>query len=351
MKQKHHERELLQAVLDAFTGATGFKGRVVEFEPRLPGAIRFRPDALIELKTGTKQVRFVVEIKRVNRLETITQARAFWPAGKRPALLLVAPFVGVQAAQRCRELGLFFMDAAGNAYIDEPGVYVFITGNKRPVELPVMQGGRMNNPAVLKVIFALLCQPDLLRRPYREIATAANVALGTVGPAIKELEKRGHIRTHGAAGPARKLVDPERLLREWVEFYPANLRPRLRPRRFQTPDFQPFAEVNIEKYGGYWGGEIAGARLTHYLKPQTATVYAGEPPAKLAAENRLRADLHGNVEFLDMFWNPDAIGHKPGIVPPILVYADLIATQDGRNLETARLLYEREIAPEIQRIA
>ncbi|HWZ42832.1 MAG TPA: type IV toxin-antitoxin system AbiEi family antitoxin [Candidatus Saccharimonadales bacterium] len=351
MRQIHHDRELLQAVLEAFTRTTGLKGRVAGFQPKFPGTAHFRPDALIELEAGKKPLRFLVEIKRVDRLDTATQARAFWREGKQPALLLVAPFITAHAAQRCRELRLFFMDAAGNAYIDGPGIYVFVTGNKRPIELPVVQGGRMNNPATMKVIFALLCQPDLIGCPYREIAAAANVALGTVGPAIKELEKRGHMRTFRTATPQRKLADPERLLKEWVEFYPANLRPKLRPRRFLAPDFMPFAEINLEKYGGYWGGEVAGARLTHYLKPQTATVYADQPPARLAADNRLRADLHGNVEFLDIFWNADTIRHRPGVVPPILAYADLVATQDGRNLETARLLYEREIASDIRRLA
>lgn len=351
MKQRNHDRELLQAALDAFMRTTGLRGRVVEFEPKLPGATHFRPDALLELKIRKKAARFLVEIRRVDRNEAVAQARAFWPEAARPALLLVAPFITAQTAQRCRDLRLFFMDAAGNAYIDEPGLYLFVTGNKRPLELPVVQGGRMNNPAVLKVIFAFLCRPDLLNHPYREIAAVAGVALGTVGVAIKELEKRNHIGDFGMAPRRRKLPDPERLLKEWVEFYPAVLRPKLRPRRFMAPEFARFAALNPGKYGAYWGGEVAGARLTGYLKPQTATLYADQPPAKLVIENHLRADQRGNVEFLDIFWNTNAIRHQPGIVPPILAYADLIATQDGRNLETARLLYEREIAPEIRRIA
>ena len=345
-----HDRELLEAALDAFARTTGLQGRVVEFEPRLRGAGHYRPDALIELETRKKPARFIVEIKRVDRRQAVAQARAFWPEGARPPLILVAPFITAETAQLCREIRLFFMDAAGNAYVDEAGLYVLVTGNKRPGDLAVVPAARMNNPAVLKVIFALLCRPELINRPYREIAAAANVALGTVGFAIKELEQRKHIGASRTAKTRRRLIDPERLLKEWVEFYPATLRPRLRPRRFQAPDFEPFAKTNLGKYGAYWGGEVAGARLTHYLRPHTATVYAGQLPVKLAAENRLRADVNGNVEFLDLFWNADAIRHQPDVVPPILAYADLVATHDGRNLETARLLYEREIAPEIQRL-
>jgi hypothetical protein len=31
------------------------------------------------------------------------------------------------------------------------------------------------------------------------------------------------------------------------------------------------------------------------------------------------------------------------IVPPLLIYADLLRTADERNIETAKLIYEREI--------
>jgi hypothetical protein len=352
MPYELHNPELLEAALTAFTRTAGLRARVLGFDPgvKVKGG-NFRPDALIEVETRNKPLRFVVEIKTIDRLDAIAQARAFWPKTARPPLILVAPFIAAPTAERCRKIGLFFMDAAGNAYIDEPGLYVFVTGQKRPAEFPFQRAGRMNNPAVLKVVFALLCKPELVNRPYREIAAAAHVALGTVGLAIKELKTRRHIGTLGAAANKRKIVDPERLLKEWVEFYPATLRPKLRARRFRAPEFGPFADTALAGYGAYWGGEVAGARLTHYLKPEKATIYTGQPATRLAAENRLRADAQGDVEVLDVFWNADAIDHPPEMAPPILVYADLVATTDGRNLETARLLYEREIAPEIHRVA
>jgi hypothetical protein len=59
----------------------------------------------------------------------------------------------------------------------------------------------------------------------------------------------------------------------------------------------------------------------------------------------MRLDLNGNTELLQAFWNlPENPAH-PDLVPPLLAYADLVATQDGRNLETARLLYEQFLEP------
>jgi hypothetical protein len=54
--------------------------------------------------------------------------------------------------------------------------------------------------------------------------------------------------------------------------------------------------------------------------------------------------------MLDTFWDFPADQDHPDVVPPMLVYADLMATHDPRNLDTARLLYDRTIAPALRRI-
>jgi hypothetical protein len=95
----------------------------------------------------------------------------------------------------------------------------------------------------------------------------------------------------------------------------------------------------------YWGGEPAAEKLTRYLKPAQFTIYAREPIAKLVATARLRADAVGNVEVLETFWNFETDKDFPDVVPPVLAYADLLATHDGRNAEAARMIYEQRIAP------
>src|SRR5207247_11168992 len=88
-------------------------------------------------------------------------------------------------------------------------------------------------------------------------------------------------------------------------------------------------------------GEVAAAKLTNYLKPAAYTVYldpqnGDEALATLVKRHRLRADPHGNVEALDAFWTLQPQGTPPDLVPPLLVYADLMATLDPRNLEVAK---------------
>jgi hypothetical protein len=238
-------------------------------------------------------------------------------------------------------LHLPFIDTAGNAYLEGPGLLIYVIGQPRPAELR-QDRFRALNPAGLHITFALLCRPELIRTNYREIAAAAKVALGTVGPVMKDLEARAFLRLKSAT--ERYLLDPKRMLQEWVTHYPTTLRPKLNPRRFQA-DPDQIHRAKINQHNAYWGGEVAAERLTHFLKPAHFTIYAREPIAKLVAATRMRANHTGNVEILDAFWSFDTGPDDAGSVPPVLVYADLLATNDGRNAEAAKLIYEQRIEP------
>jgi hypothetical protein len=159
---------------------------------------------------------------------------------------------------------------------------------------------------------------------------------------MKDLEARRYLRFRRR--PDRKLLDPEHLIEEWVTHYPVTLRPKLNPRRFRA-DTERLRQVDLQHQNAYWGGEPAAEKLTQYLKPAQFTIYAREPVAKLIAAGRMRADPTGNVEVLDAFWNLEPEKEFPDVVPPILAYADLLATHDGRDAEAARMINEQRIAP------
>ena len=127
--------------------------------------------------------------------------------------------------------------------------------------------------------------------------------------------------------------------------------------------------MKIEQYGGLWGGETAGALYTNYLKPEIATVYIPKGKiAKLIRDMRLSKQPNFNhyvgsrVDIYTPFWPQDKyetpdeemvneikqtddnnkihrINARRGLVNPVLVYADLIATGDVRNFEAAQILF------------
>lgn len=351
---REKDRTLLDQALDAFRQQTGLHAQLQQLEPHVtapPEPDLGQPDALIKIEGAGPQRIFAVEIKRTgaDRFEAINQIRLFWPEERRPPLVLVAPYITSALAEKCKEIGLFFLDTVGNMYLKQGGLHLYVTGKRKPAELQPREETRLNNAAGLKLMFAFLCQPELLNRTYRDAAHFGRVALGTVGQVVKELETKRLVTTLGTAQQKKKFVDPARLIQDWVAFYPANLRPKQNPRRFRATEIGWAKQIDLARFGGYWGAEMAAQKLTDYLTPETLTIYTRQNPTKLIAEQHMRADVNGNVEILDAFWHPDLETNNAqrDIVPPLLAYADLMTTTDSRNLETARLIYDQYIAPTV----
>jgi len=96
-----------------------------------------------------------------------------------------------------------------------------------------------------------------------------------------------------------------------------------------------------------WGSEVAAAKLTGYLIPQTCTLYTHEDPKALILRYRLRPDPAGPIEILKAFWEPGLPqGPAPyeDVVHPLLVVADLKAIDDPRTNETARMIHDKFLA-------
>lgn len=88
----------------------------------------------------------------------------------------------------------------------------------------------------------------------------------------------------------------------------------------------------------WWGGEPAGDLLTHYLRPAEWTMYTTETRNDLIKNYRLIPDEKGNVKVFKKFWSHETM--NTNIVPPLLVFADLIITNDRRCMETAQKIYD-----------
>jgi hypothetical protein len=329
------EVNVLGDALNALGRTTGLRARLVRLEKKYA---QHRPDAEFTIDNAGKRHRFVAEVKNVDRTVALAGAQQQLKAfGKRG--VLIAPYITPELAKHCREkLDLQFVDTAGNAYLRGPGLYVLVQGERPPGVRGVAMGAKGGGTAAaLRVVFALLCNPVLLNAPYREIVKAAGVALGAVGWVFYDLERRGYVMG-GKRKRNRRLLEPEKMLEEWVTTYPVRLRPKLNNRRFRALEPIWWQEAVLPD-GMLWGGEVAANRMTGYLKPATATIYvdtnkAREALTNLVTANRLRADPEGEIEVLERFWNFEG-DMATRAVPPLLVYADLLGTLDPRNLEVA----------------
>jgi hypothetical protein len=328
------EAVILRDAIAAFGEMTALPVVVKQEHVRLPEGTA---DAIVELQKGKGMI---VEVKRTLTHATAGHVAAQLARFKKPGLL-VTDYVTPPMAERLKELNLFFIDTIGNAYIQLPTLFVYVTGRKPQQKLQQEKRVRALRPTGLKVIFALLCRHDLINAPYRDIAKAAGVALGTVGWVFYDLQRLGFVRETKAQG--RIVENRLGLIEKWVDAYIRELRPKLRPRRFRVSDTEWWKHADLQKFDMWLGGEPAAGRLTKYLRPEITTIYGDTHFAKLAAKIKPTKDEHGNLELLEKFWHFElpATEKGPPLAPPLLVYADLVATGDARNIETARIIRER----------
>ena len=335
--EKMKENEFLGLALEALRNNLPGQAEIKTVKPvRDP---KLRADYLLRIVMQGKEMRYYAEIKanvtKADKLLAMMRKGEF----DHP-FLLVAKYINTQLADELKQNGTEFIDTAGNAFINQPPLYIFVKGNK-PDIVKAPPPKRTFKPAGLRVIYAFLCNPGLENKTYREIAAETGVALGTVDWIMKELKELGFLLDMGKRG--QRLVQKENLLQRWVTAYPEQLRPKLTLGRFRG-EYGWWQQKTLDPFKAQWGGEVAAAKLTQYLKPQIITIYTTPQELdQLLIKNRLKRDPTGDVEILKRFWNPAEIWKYEDLVHPILIYADLLATGNERNIETAKMIYDQHI--------
>lgn len=228
---------------------------------------------------------------------------------------------------------------AGNCFIqNEDGLYIQIDGRKNPVTNK--RKHKAVNKNGIKLIYALLLNEGLINQSYSDMAEVAGISKSTVGSILNDIQERGFALKINTK--KRKLFNKEGLLSEWVNAYNERLKPVLIRGRFRLlPNkLQKWKQLDLRE-GTFWGGEPAADILTNFLSPEEWTIYSNIGKKFLLKKFGLVPDSkNGNVIVYSIFWNPNNnlsfhTAHSK-IVNPLLVYADLLATNDSRNFETAK---------------
>jgi hypothetical protein len=309
-------------------------------------------DADLTVQVGNMKYEFLVEIKRgilsaavLPALETLLNQ-----VGSERSLLVAASQIGPSVAKLLRDRNIAFMDVAGNAFIAGSGLHVWISGKRTGVKQAVTG---LHRQSAVKVIFALLTDPcldkdpgeSLLNSSVRVLAKAADVAMGSVGNVLVNLRSMGFLLEDNEA---RGLVERERLIELWATDYLARLRQRLIHHRYHMASPREWEHMQPLPQDAWWGGQVAGARLTQHLRPEKVTIYARSLPDEWIVRAKLQPDPEGNVEVLTPFWgdNMTALWQRESTIQtskcvhPLLVYADLLANGEERSSETAKRIYD-----------
>jgi hypothetical protein len=337
---RNMEEEIFDLALEAFRKNVPLQAEIETLGLEPGQAVDLQVDRLLRMIIQGKELHYYAEIKTA-----ITKAHKGLLLMHREKLnyplLLIAKYVNTQIAEQLRQDGIEFIDTAGNAFINQLPIYIFIKGNRHPDILKQAPLKRAFKSAGLRMIYAFLCNPGFENKTYREIATARDVALGTVGWIMKELKDMGFLLDMGKRG--QRLIQKQNLLQRWVTTYPEQLRPKQIIGRYRG-EYGWWEQKKLDPLKAQWGGEVAAERLTHYLKPEIITIYTTTQQLnQLLIENKLRKDPTGDVEILERFWKIAEMWQYEDLVHPILIYADLLATGYQRNIDTAKMIYEQHI--------
>lgn len=331
-------------ILQEAVKALEHHGLVATIDQERPTFGRTRADALVRIGYGKEaEALYAAEIKR-------------WltPAGLGPvvnqlrnlgtAALLVTEYATPQVAEKLKELDIQFVDTAGNAYLRGPNFLVWMTGRRAQTTHRPPRAGRAWQPTGVKLIFALLCNPDWIALGYRDLAARAGVANGTVGWVMRELAEQGFLVKTRRRRIPRRLHNRRKLLDRWVEVYTGTFRQTTLLRRYRADTTDWWKNLDTARHDVLLGGEPAAALLTEYLKPGTTTIYTKAANFRFTLEHRLREAPDGDIEVRQRFWPFDYEWQHPNLVPPVLIYADLLATGDARCIETAQRVYDGDLA-------
>src|SRR3972149_2926608 len=124
------ENELLQLALEALRNNLPGQAEIKTVNPvRDP---RVRADYLFQIAMGPKEITYYAEIKaNVNRADKLL---AMMRQGDLDhPLLLVTKYINPQLAEELKQNGTEFIDTAGNAFINQPPLYIFVKGNKADI--------------------------------------------------------------------------------------------------------------------------------------------------------------------------------------------------------------------------
>lgn len=310
----------------------------VVFESRRP-----EYDAKLTLKGKQFVVYAKSEVRNSNKGIVLSELDSLKNSTRKP-IILIAKFLATEVGKELRQLGINYIDIAGNTFIKEKEIFVFIAGQKiiRPEKT---NQSRAFQEAGIKLIFNLLRTPGNLQLSYRELSELTNISIGSVSNVMNELEDLNYILK---TSKKRILKNTQGLLDRWIIAYNDVLRPKNiknRMRFSNSDDSRKWKTLQIEEIEGtnLWGGEPGAAILTGQLHPEKFTLYTNSNWQNIARNLKLVPDNDGEIEILQMFWDLKKDNKTDYTTPALLIYADLISSGVERNIQTAKIILSNEL--------
>lgn len=325
------EEQIIQDALERLEAQTGIAATVTKpTTQEIDGIFHFTLD-------GKAHMAYVEVKKRLQGHQIIQLIRLKY---KYDPLLLITEHIYPKLKEVLRRENIAYLETNGNVYFKAQNILLWLDGQKPTAVAAKEKTGRAFTKTGLKLLFHFLLEPRLLDLPYREIAHRTGIVFGNINVIMNDLKQQGFLVQ--IEKNLYQLQNKKELLQRWMVAYDEKLKPALKLGNFRflkEEDFFNWKNIHLKPMKTCWGAEPAADIVTNYLKPGELTLYTVETKQELIRHYRLVPDEKGPVKIYQKFWNYNEVNNN--IVPPLLIYVDLMNTGDRRCIETAHKIYEK----------
>lgn len=266
-------------------------------------------------------------------------------------VLVASSHISESLGEKLRRRRIWFADAAGNAYVEVPGALLVYSVGKKAVATRAAKARWMSEQGA-KVLYELLACGPLVEATYRDVEESTNVSLGMISKLVSEWVKDGILERRSRG--TYEIVHGARLLDMWVRAYADTLQPKITLGRYRATGRASFAaliqeaEEEMDLDHITVGGEFAADLLTGAERARSLRLYVPEEErGRVQRAFQLVPSAEGHIEMCEAFagdiGRPSPV-MEPRLAHPVLVVAELLATDEARLGKTAAEIRRKHLS-------
>lgn len=266
-------------------------------------------------------------------------------------LLIASKYITPKSKHILKEKEINYIDSFGNAYINLEHLKIYVEqGNAKPY---YSEYSNLLTQTSGQIIFQLLKDPEQINETQRYLSLASKVSLGSVSKCFAALLDEGFVVKWNNE-QKYQLVRREELLDKWIAIFNEKILPANKIGQYTfSKQIKGNWETQFLNTEVLWAGEPAAALMTNYLNPENFTLFTNLKKSEILTQLKLIPDSKGEITLYTPFWIDSYpieraidLNHK-NVAHPLIIYAQLIYSNNTRNIETAQLIYNDYIKPNL----
>lgn len=272
---------------------------------------------------------------------TLAEVERVTPLDIGAPVLALGARITPRNADHLRDAGINYFDEAGNGHLAFGDTLIDVRGRTASSPGQVRKPTKSSSLFTEKrsqVILAVISWPDLLSGRLQDLSRAAGVSVSFTQKTLVALEAANYLDSFGPrdSGSLRNI---DSLIDGWSAAFSSGLGSRENTRTFRG-EFDP-SDLLDDGPPIYLSGEAVAPWIRRHL---TWTIYTEGIPRDAARAGRWASEeLEPTIFVREKFWSEPVPAEtfarkRVHVAPPLLVYADLLASGDSREREAAHHL-------------